>query len=228
MTPFIRFPHTPHLAWLGASIPRDDKVLTREEADAFLAAPIILEEKVDGANLGVSFDSDGQLRVQNRGGYLDPPFAGQFAGLGHWLDLRQDDLFDALGAELVLFGEWCAARHSLDYDRLPDWFVAFDVYDRAVGRFWSVPRRNTLATGLTLATVPAIDAGRYSTSALVDLVATATSCFRDGPLEGLYIRRDEGDWLVDRAKLVRSEFVQAIGEHWRSRAIEKNHLRVTG
>ncbi|MGV3590570.1 MAG: DNA ligase, partial [Gammaproteobacteria bacterium] len=27
MDEFFRFPHTPHIAWLGAGMPRDDKVL---------------------------------------------------------------------------------------------------------------------------------------------------------------------------------------------------------
>ena len=31
-----------------------------------------------------------------------------------------------LGDRLILFGEWCAAQHSLDYETLPDWFLAFD------------------------------------------------------------------------------------------------------
>jgi hypothetical protein len=28
----------------------------------------------------------------------------------------------------ILFGEWCATRHSLSYDKLPDWFIAYDLY----------------------------------------------------------------------------------------------------
>ncbi|WP_257945770.1 RNA ligase family protein, partial [Pseudomonas plecoglossicida] len=53
-----------------------------------------------------------------------------------------------------LFGEWCAARHSLDYGTLPDWFLLFDVYDRSTGRFWSTVRRDALAAEAGLATVP--------------------------------------------------------------------------
>lgn len=37
----------------------------------------------------------------------------------------------------VLFGEWCAALHSLDYNRLPGLFIAFDLYDRKTGLFCS-------------------------------------------------------------------------------------------
>jgi hypothetical protein len=37
-------------------------------------------------------------------------------------------------------------------------------------------------------------------------------------------RRDAGDFLPSRAKLVRPELVQAIEEHWSSRALERNIL----
>lgn len=43
---FFRFPHTPHLAWLGDGEPRDDKVRTREERDALLSHALVVEEKV--------------------------------------------------------------------------------------------------------------------------------------------------------------------------------------
>jgi hypothetical protein len=41
-------------------------------------------------------------------------------------------------------------------------------------------------------------------------------------LEGVVIRRDGMDWSEARAKLVRADFTQAIGEHWQRRAIEWN------
>lgn len=62
--PFFRSPHTPHLAWLGEGQPRDDKVLPSEEADALLAGEVVVEEKVDGANVGFSTTEDGELRLQ--------------------------------------------------------------------------------------------------------------------------------------------------------------------
>lgn len=63
---FVRFPHTPHLAWLGEGHPRSDKVLDPEERAAILSTPVVVEERVDGANLGLSV-VDGSIRVQNRG-----------------------------------------------------------------------------------------------------------------------------------------------------------------
>jgi hypothetical protein len=133
MTDFFRFPHTPHLAWLGQGIPRDDKVLSRAEAQALLLGEVVVEEKLDGANLGISLAPDGGLRAQNRGQYLGAPFAGQFSRLPAWLAMHESGLRAVLQPALILFGEWCAARHSVSYDRLPDLWLLFDVYDREAG-----------------------------------------------------------------------------------------------
>jgi ATP-dependent RNA circularization protein (DNA/RNA ligase family) len=226
---FFRFPHTPHLAWLGAGEPRDDKVLTPVEADALLADEVRVEEKLDGANLGFSLGSDGQLRAQNRGQYLSAPHAGQFARLPAWQAQHEAALREKLAPDLMLFGEWCAARHSLDYAALPDWFLVFDVYDREAGRFWSTTRRNALAAAIGLATVPAVLQGRTTLAALTQMVLHTPSRYRAGqPLEGVVIRRESGDWCAARAKLVRPDFTQAIDTHWRKRAIEWNRVGYSG
>lgn len=224
MTSFFRFPHTPHLAWLGDGEPRDDKVLSAAEAKSLLASDVVVEEKLDGANLGFSLSAEGDLLAQNRGQYLAEPHAGQFARLPAWISVHRDALLDVLQPSLMVFGEWCAARHSLDYGALPDWFLVFDVYDRDAGRFWSTRRRNALAETAGLATVREVFRGRSSLPELKQLVATASSRFRDGPMEGIVVRRESASWCEARAKLVRPDFTQAIATHWRKRAIEWNRL----
>ncbi len=224
MNDFFRFPHTPHIAWLGADSPRDDKVLTPAEIEALLAGPVTLEEKLDGANLGISVADNGEVRAQNRGHFLERPFPGQFEKLEMWLRRYEDALFDALGENLILFGEWCAARHSLDYTGLPGWFVGFDVYDRRQQQFWSTRRRDFLLEGLGLPAIHRINQGHFSLEQLKELVMTAGSQYRDGHMEGVVIRKEDDDWLQMRAKLVRPDFTQAIDTHWRKRRIEWNRL----
>lgn len=224
MTDFFRFPHTPHLAWLGAGSPRDDKVLSSAEVNALLSNNVVVEEKLDGANLGISAGTAGTSRFQNRGQYLLPPWSGQFARLASWLPAHEPALADALGDNLILFGEWCTARHSMDYTTLPDWFLAFDVYDRNEGRFWSTVRRNNLTKQLGLSSVPQIFAGRTTIEKLKQLVLHEPSHFRSGPLEGVAIRRESSEWLDARAKLVHPDFTQAITEHWSRRGVEWNRL----
>ena len=227
MVAFFRFPHTPHLAWLGEGAPRDDKVLSPAEARELLADDVVIEEKLDGANLGISLDPAGGLRLQNRGQYLVPPFREQFSRAAGWLAQHAHALAPVLGPDLILFGEWCAARHSVCYDHLSDWFLAFDVYDRPARRFWSTARRDALVKALGLALVPCLARRRMTLEAVKALVMTSTSRFGDTPLEGVVVRREGPDFLDQRAKLVRPDFAQAIAEHWRSRRIEWNAVSHT-
>lgn len=223
MPDFFRYPHTPHIAWLGKDSPRDDKV-TEPEVETLLSGEVVVEEKLDGANLGFSVGPDGAIRAQNRGSYLHEPFPAQFQRLDQWLALHEDRLFDALGEDLIAFGEWCAARHTLDYAALPDWWLLFDVYDRRAGRFWSTRRRNAWAAALDLKTVPALRHGLTTLEALKADLQSRHSHYRAGNLEGVVVRQEDADWLLDRAKLVHPDFTQAIGEHWRSRMIEWNRI----
>ncbi len=220
---FFRFPRTPHLAWLGPTSPRDDKVLTPDESRELLAHDVAVEEKVDGANIGLSVDERGGLRAQNRGAFLSHDSGHpQFKSLFRWLDARRDSLIEALHPNLILFGEWCTAVHGIRYTRLPDWFLGFDVYDRRLERFWSVSRRDDLARLVDVVTVPSIAVGRFKLVQLKSMFGQ--SKFGDGPAEGLYIRQDEGDHLVARAKLIRPEFAQSIETHWSKRRLERNRL----
>jgi ATP-dependent RNA circularization protein (DNA/RNA ligase family) len=224
MTDFFRFPHTPHIAWLASGAPRDDKVLSPDEAAQVLMGDVVIEEKLDGANLGLSVTSEGVLRAQNRGQYLVPPFHGQFSRLGDWLASHEDRLFDALGTNLIVFGEWCAARHSLDYGSLPDWLLVFDIYDRIAKKFWSTARRDAWAAKLELITVPKLHTGHVDMRQLREWVQVRQSQFRLGPLEGIVIRNENSEWLEHRAKLVRADFTQSIEGHWRSRALQWNRV----
>ncbi len=126
----------------------------------------------------------------------------------------------------VLFGEWCYAQHSIFYDRLPDWFLAFDVFDGSEGRFWSVERRNALLSLSGLAAVPQVATGRFSVPELLKLL-NGQSAYGDLLREGVYLRRERGGWLEGRAKVVRAEFAQAIGEHWSNKRLITNVIQAS-
>lgn len=228
MTDFVRFPHTFHVAWLGNNVPRDDKILSQKAILALMSGDVIVEEKIDGANIGMSFDDSGNLRVQNRGQYLETPYKGQFSRLSAWLAQHEPTLKKILDANMILFGEWCAAVHSVHYTALPDWVLFFDIYDRRAEKFWSVRRRNSLLSGTSLSGVPELVRGRLTVTDLVRLLSNRSSQFSESYIEGVIVRNDSGDWCTARAKLVRTEFVQAIDEHWSRGEIHWNQLREYG
>jgi len=219
----FKFPKTPHLTVLEEVSIRDDKVMTEQERDEFLTNYISVEEKVDGANLGISFSDEGELMLQNRGSYLHKPYIGQWKPLQNWLDTHQERLFDILTNKYILFGEWCYAKHSIYYDRLPDWFLAFDLYDVKKSRFLCRNKRNDLLDKTGIAIIREIAQGCFSFDKVRQLITKST--YNDELVEGLYLRADEGDWLKARAKLVRPQFMQQIGDHWSKKRIVVNKIQ---
>lgn len=218
-----KFPRTPHLLWLGPGKPRDDKVLTPAEAAKFLSGEVVVEEKVDGANLGVSVGPAGGLRAQSRGNYLAPGKShAQWNLLWPWLARRREALEEGLRGGLMLFGEWCYARHSVEYDALPDWFLAFDIYEIEFRRFWAVDRRNQWLRGRRILPVPEVGRGRFQRGQIPSLLGPS----RVGhvPMEGVYLRCEKEGYLQARAKVVSPAFALQIGEHWTRRAAVPNRL----
>ena len=219
---FFKFPSTPHLALLGDMSVRDDKLMSESERDEFLHNELIIEEKVDGANLGISFDSDGNICAQNRGNYLRLPSSGQWKSLAGWLAPRTETLFDIVSDRYILFGEWCYAQHSVKYDRLPDWFLGFDVYHKQTGNFLAVSHRDELLREIQVEHVPFIARGRFTLAEIKSLLSR--SKLGNQPAEGICIRHESGDCLVNRAKLVRPSFIQEMSQHWSRSGIRKNRL----
>ena len=221
---FFKFPSTPHLALLGDIEVRGDKVMSESERNDFLRHEVVVEEKVDGANLGISFDTEGNVRAQNRGAYLHLPSSGQWKKLAEWLAPRIDALFEQLTDHYILFGEWCYAQHSVVYDRLPDWFLGFDIYDKSTICFLSCTRRDEIFRAIGISQVPKIDYSYFTLAELTELLSQ--SQLSNKPAEGLYLRFDQGDWLVQRAKLVRPAFIQSVEQHWSRSGIKANRLEM--
>ncbi|MCC3751988.1 MAG: RNA ligase family protein [Halorhodospira halophila] len=221
-----KFPRTPHLLWLGATEPRSDKVLSATARDKFLSERIIVEEKVDGANVGVWLDEDDGLVVRNRGTILSAQAHPQFYPLWSWLAQHRPELVQHLGTRYVLYGEWCYAKHSVAYSALPDWFLVIDVYDRQQEVFLSTAQRDALAQQCNLHVVARIGTGRYTEPELLAELEQPSSY--GATREGLYLRREQGTTLVERAKLVRAEFLDNIAEHWSRGPLVANGLKNSG
>ena len=226
MDMFHKFPSTPHLFWLGRDAPRDDKILSPADADAFLAGQVILEEKVDGANVGLSFSANGELRIQNRGQYLAAREAGQFKGIRTWAERSAAELFDVLCDSLILFGEWCYAQHSVHYASLPDWFLGFDVFDPEADAFWSLEKRNRLLDQVRLPKVAEVARGNMTRIDILEML-DKPSAYGAACIEGLYLRRESAGFLDQRAKIVRAEFATGITEHWSRKPMTLNESRTS-
>ena len=218
---FFKFPRTPHLLVVPGVSVRDDKVMTLQEAGAFLSSPVIVEEKVDGANIGISFDESGELKFQNRGNYVTHTSHPQFKLLTEWGYHRYELLRNTIADRYILFGEWCYLAHSIRYSRLPDWFIGFDVFEKATQKFLSVERRNAIMQACKISSVPVIFQGRTDKEKLLNLLKTPSK-LSDEPIEGIYLRSESEGYLLNRAKIVRADFIQTIDIHWMHKRMEQN------
>merc|ERR1712241_1642543 len=96
-------------------------------------------------------------RFQNRAHYVTSTTATQWQALDAWWDEHAWAVCRLLEPEVeVLFGEWLWARHSVAYSKLPGYFVAFDIYNKRMGRFCSARERDRRLEGLDIPTAPRV------------------------------------------------------------------------
>ena len=224
MRTIIKFPRTPHLEG-SRTQPGDEDAPIVAPRD-LRGRPLVIEEKVDGANSGISFGDDGSLILQCRGHVLSGgPRERQFDLFKRWANHHRTALWEALGARYVMYGEWLYARHTIPYDNLPHYFLEFDLLDSETGEFLSTERRRKLLHGVPVISVPVLGRGLYDN---FENLLGPSQCAPLQRMEGLYIKWEEDGKVLERYKYVRNSFLQAVedeGIHWMDRPIEPNLLR---
>ena len=235
--PSIRkYPRTRHLE--GSRLGPGDEDLEAVPFAAIAGRPLVVEEKMDGANAAVSFDEQGQLWLQSRGHFLTGGAREKhFAALKPWAHANADVLRERLGARYVMYGEWLFAKHTVYYDALPHHFLEFDVLDRSDGTFLSTDRRRALLAGSPVSSVPVLAQAPFrrrdalvalvgrsafkSPSWKARLVETAEARALDvarvvhetdpsDEMEGLYLKIEEEGRVVERFKWVRKSFLTSV------------------
>jgi hypothetical protein len=232
----LKYPRTRHL--LGSRLQPGDDDLEAVSIDELSGAHLVIEEKLDGANAGLSFNPEGELRLQSRGHYLTGGYRERHFDLfKSWAAARSGALWDRLGPRFVVYGEWLYAKHTVFYDLLPHYFLEFDVYDRHDARFLSTPVRHELLEGTGIASVPVLGQGPTPTleelralvkpslykspawrDRLADAAATAgqesariaAETDPSDHSEGLYLKVEADGRVTDRLKFVRASFLTSV------------------
>lgn len=232
---FVKYPRTPHL--FGSRGTPDDKHLGEAESIRLIAdASLIVEEKIDGTNVGIHFTSDGEMILQCRGHRITEGMHPQYDLFKQWAAVKRPAIEERLQDRFILFGEWMYARHSIHYRQLPHYFFEFDIYDKNHAEFLSLQRRLTLLAGAGLETVPVVHTGAVARERLETLIGPSRfdSYFEspatrrsDRLMEGLYLRTESEGIVSGRAKFVRPEFVEKVkqSEHWQHTTLTPNLLK---
>jgi hypothetical protein len=232
---FVKYPRTPHL--FGSKGTDDDKHLGEDESLRFIAdESLIVEEKLDGTNVGIHFQSDGEMVLQCRGHLITEGMHPQYDLFKQWAAVKRFVMEDRLQDRFILFGEWLYARHSVHYRQLSHYFFEFDIYDKQGEKFLSLEQRLTLIEGTGIETVPVVHSGKIKRENLESLIGPSAfdSQFEnpvtkrtDNLMEGLYLRTEVEGVVSGRAKFVRPEFVEKVKQstHWQHQTMVPNLLR---
>jgi hypothetical protein len=159
----IKYPRTRHLR--GSRLQHGNEDLEIVPVDSLIGRHVVVEEKQDGANTGISFDSAGKLHLQSRGHFLQGgPRERQFALFKQWATTHADALREVLADRYIAYGEWMFSKHTVFYDALTHYWMEFDVLDKTrstPGRpvFLDTPARAALLKDLPIKPVQVIWSG---------------------------------------------------------------------
>lgn len=214
------YPRIPHLVAGRGS--RDDLVLAPDQAAALVATPVLVEEKVDGANV-MAWLEDGRIDIALRSGPGAMDRAGQLGPLRAWVAEHDHLLRPVLDDDTAIYAEWLLLTHSSPYDRLPSYLVVLDLWRPRTG-FAPVEERDALCAAAVLATPPHVWSGVPGSVERVESLA-GPSAWGSSPAEGLVVRS-----LADpsvRAKLVPAGFRRLDDSEWRG-GRPRNRLAAQG
>jgi hypothetical protein len=249
-----KYPRTPHLE--GSRLQSGDEDSQSVPFATLAGRYLAIEEKLDGANAGISFDEAGRLRLQSRGHFLTGGSREKHFDLfKRWASTHAETLRTVLGRRFVLYGEWLYAKHTVYYDRLPHYFLEFDVLDTETGAFLGTEERHALLGDTPVTSVPVLRTGPCrdlaEVTSLVGPSLYKSPTWRESLhaaslargldpeqvwketnptnlMEGLYIKVEEGGRVVERYKFIRASFLTTVldsGCHWLRRPILPNQLR---
>lgn len=206
---------------------------------------VVVSEKLDGANVAVSFDGPA-LTLQSRGHVLrGGPRERQFDLFKQWAYIRHDQLFQVIGSRYMIFGEWLYAKHRVFYDALPDYFIELDVFDKEECVFIPTEQRRRLLKPLGLHSAPILYHGVFGkVSSFARYIGPSNFKTRDwkmrykGPMEGtddsilmegVYVKVETATQVIGRIKLPRPDFekLRADDDDWLRRTIIPNRCRAS-
>ena len=180
--------------------------------------------------MGFSLSYDrSRIVVQNRSHYVSSSTHEQFKKLGFWVEQHEDELRRVLDRDqhfperYILYGEWMYATHSIPYAALPDYFVAFDIFDRTTQSWANTKSLRGLLEDTTISMVPIIYGGKMPTEPELLNMIQRQSSFYDGRVEGVYVKVEVDGRVKSRGKVVRSDFI-AGNEHWTRGGLRMNEL----
>lgn len=207
------YPSIWHLPWKPNN--KGDKVMSEKEASIIFDKDTSVQEKLDGANCGMAF-IDGHPVVRSRtkilrkGQELKNPSQAQFSSSWNWMHKNQEkfELLKYYGPFSV-YGEFLIQQHGMSYNNLPDWFIAYDIYDYEKEFFLPPNEALFILSSCGFAITKELFYGKIESYEQLEKLANGQTSFdSDAQREGLVLKIADGNKTHWRFKMVRQGFDQ--------------------
>lgn len=196
--------------------------LTKDELKSLFSGQVAVEEKMDGANVGIIRHKKG-FHLQKRGSLVGQSEHEQFGFFHNWANVQHYTKIMNVPPGFLIYGELLYAVHSIYYDKLPDYVLIFDVMED--GEFLSYNDRIEFCKKYEFHSVPLIDYGHHTKETVMKLVPKESAYGEMA--EGIVVKRYAKNGYT-RGKIVKPEFQKILeeSEHWTEYHIRRNKVVV--
>jgi len=194
--------------------------LSKKECQQLLNGKVTITEKMDGANVGIVRYRD-TFHLQKRGSLVGDSEHAQFNFFKAWSYQNYDKIMQ-IPKGTVLYGELMYAKHTIFYDRLPDYFLAFAWLNKGSNRYYKWDEMKTLCDNIGFHTVPLLHQGYVDRMELFDMIPDVSN-YGSTMAEGIVVWNHKKGM---RGKVVRSEFQKFMDNegHWMNRPVTPNEI----
>lgn len=186
-----------------------------------LSGRMVIEEKMDGSNVGIIRHSKG-FALQKRNSLVGPSTHEQFDFFYNWANHKNYEKIMKVPKRTIIYGELLYAVHTIFYDRLPDHVLVFDVYQN--GKWMNYDERREFCSEYEFHMVPLIADGIFTKDEIRDMMPKESAYGEYA--EGMVVKRYAKHGYF-RAKVVKPEFKKKIeesDEHWSTKIVTKQRL----
>jgi ATP-dependent RNA circularization protein (DNA/RNA ligase family) len=180
---------------------------------------VTITEKLDGANTGIIRTKTG-FRLQKRGSLVDASEHEQFNFFKAWSNNNYDKLMK-IPVGITVYGELMRCVHTIYYNKLPDWFLVFGIFDGNSYCSWNEVANLSAEWGLH--TVPHIYSGSAARATIVPDYVPNISTYGEEQAEGVVVYNYKKQM---RGKIVKPAFLKSMEAdvHWIKKDLKTNKL----
>ena len=208
----------------------DDLMMVSSISEIPLPLDCWVQEKLDAANVGVSWLDAPILRnrdhvLTKNYSKIKTPAKQQFVPAWNWVHAHEGDIKHVaacLESDVTIYGEWMWAKHSLEYDLLSDWFIAYDIWSVADKKFVAPDVMQIL---LSETNIKYIMPHKRVFKSVQEILAhaEAPSAYRNGVREGDVFKMAANGFVTDSFKVVNKSFVRR--NDFNNVPMERNSLK---